>query len=204
MNTHERNFYRKIVTNFLQFCARERIPLTYEEFSEREYTDELEAIEEELGVSVAFGLSKLVLIPYKASRFVIKIPFYREDEAAYCEMELSNYIEARNRGVDMFFAALHKDRVKKTTYYLQARVGDTYSVPYSKETKGYYYERPYGKVDDGVIGEEVSLEFIEYYGEDGFEELYNFLLDMDINDVHSFNYGKRFDGAPVIFDYSGF
>ena len=54
------------------------------------------------------------------------------------------------------------------------------------------------------LPDEWCLAFVEKYGENELDKLFNFLEEKGINDLHAMNVGYTEDNSPIIFDYSGF
>ena len=169
----------------------------------------------------ATGASKGVMI-FEDLDLVIKIPFegyideddnefYDFDGAEngwnYCEDEVEIYDCAKRNSLgDIFIETKLLTLVNDYPIYIQKYVNHTDCI----------YHNPYPASDvtknkvtsyDEVYEIDISIEWLssvfEYYGEEKFENLLQFVLDVHIDDLHSANIGWD-NNRPVIFDYAGF
>ena len=181
-------------------------------------------------IDFTLGASKFVLMD-KEEDIVVKIPFngsfvYDETDYGdacyfcpfddYCEREAYFYEEAEEAGLSEFFAKTeYYGRTKNgVPFYVSEKVADTdyYRYHYDNDGDSKYKDR----LDMLKLVNELYkkyyyettrlwlLDAISWYGLDKTENLLKFLQDNNINDLHGGNVGRRANGAPVIFDYSGF
>ena len=190
----------------------------------------VEEIAEQFQGDYAWGASKFVIIPAEGE-YVIKIPFtgeffWDEDEETgeeklgfdyfyknrnYCQIEADRYAELENTKIAPFFAETRLLGYAKTGQgvYIQEKIKTTYrqseniepidddsreAINNIKKSSG-HYSLPF---DDGWVA-----IAIKWYGEEATTELIQY-ADENICDLHWDNYGFRFDGSPVIHDFSDF
>ena len=128
----------------------------------------------------------------------------------YCNLECAIYEEAVKQGLGAYFAEegyLGHLSCNHPVYYQQRCIplssleidycGEDYQKKSSRartscEKLNIYCFNPYWIND-----------FIEMYGEDELKRLNEFIVEMDIGDLRDCNIGYL-DGAPILFDYSGF
>ncbi len=173
-------------------------------------------------IRFACGASKIVIID-EESDWVTKISFdcsaeLDDDmELDYCKRELYNYKAACEKGLDKFFAEIHKvGEVNGIDVYLQekVRVDEGVEEEVDEIFRQYVYagdENYYDEfedederraiLEDGVSDMDAGEKIEAIFGFN--EELINFVEDYDINDLHSGNYGYR-GGELVIIDFSGY
>lgn len=182
---------------------------------------------------IRMGASKYVIL-LPNYNYVIKIPFNGSGETDYddetdeeqfefekfdgaalsngwdyCAVEATIYEYAELEGVEKYFARTVLWKRSKFNYplYLQERVNvynDEEISENSREIAETYagYSNAFGTCS--LYDEEWIGHFLDWYGEEEYKKLANFLINEDINDLHYGNLGYRNDGAPVIFDYSGY
>lgn len=179
------------------------------------------------GYEIETGATKCVIMPHNCP-YVIKMPIkgirlyeynedIEEDEIEYqeycnsnsdprwnyCEAEALTYELAEEYGVERFFAKTFYWKMTEGDYplYLQEKVQTWHCGAPSQRSSVLacnYYEQ-------GIIEDEVWIAFfIDWYGIINLEKLIDFLADEGINDLCDRNLGYRKNGAPVIFDYSGY
>lgn len=179
------------------------------------------------------GATKLVLIP-REYEFVIKIPFFGEDWDAtlekyikfsganepegwnYCEVENILYSKAEAEEVEEYFLEtrcigyvkgypiyaqelastldeLRKDFAFRNREATEAAKKDKAKIrSFCRRNNTYCFNVTWIK------------DFIEFYGEEAWIKLHNFIYDYNVCDLHSANIGYNTMGAPVIMDYAGY
>lgn len=181
------------------------------------------------------GVSKAVFI-FNNLNFVIKIPFngswecdYDFDKDSeriieisrywynfmtedYCEKELSKYTKAKEKGLEVFFAAIDNFTLSENRkpIYIQEKVIPFYE--YEKENEIFITE------EHETLAKKLRCNFrsrlfdkwiaaaIKYYGFDLTEKFLSFVEKEDCEigaDLHTENYGFRENGTPCLLDYSG-
>lgn len=195
-------------------------------YSHSETKEKLLSISKECPFEVKFGATKLVLISKDSDiKKVIKLPFFRQENgdklngaqnslgliSDYCQTEVDIFQKAADVGLDEIFLETKKIGAynKELNIYIQDKV-DQIGIPNnymnglscSKEESSYlsYYSSNYGNVD--LDTSFVSILY-DYYGKDFCDDIFSFILEENICDLHDENYGLK-DGRPVIFDYSGY
>ena len=170
-----------------------------------------------------WGCTKFVVVDVNNMDYVIKIPFNgyydynsetEEDDwfdfnvYDYCAKEEEIYGEIENEDFACMFAetaAIGRTKSGKVIY-AQERAESAYVDSEKKESskdstdkikelraKGlaYGFQSDWLAVAIDWYGEQIVTNFLKY-------------ADNNIYDTHENNYGYRFDGSPVIFDYSGY
>lgn len=159
------------------------------------------------------GVSKVAIIPSEGA-YVIKIDLDSYDGG----IELSNnYLDIECRYSFLAEKAGLGDVFAKTNYwgtyrgrhiYLQERVRPDYEQrkkfdSISNTTLMKLSKRSSRAREKCEMTQVLTSALYNYYGEEKFEAILNFLNENEINDLHNGNWG--FIGErPVIFDYSGF
>ena len=165
------------------------------------------------------GATKGVIIPLDAD-YVIKFPLYTtrgEGPVDFCAREVVVYEEAKKFGLNHMLAAVQVFKFDDIPYYVyvqeKADVNTdenedillTYSSnqiaqeDYDNEDErnsaawDYMHEMP---VEDCIYA--IFGEYNKYAS-----QLVDLFLDMNINDIHSGNFGYN-GGHPVLIDYSGY
>ena len=174
------------------------------------------------------GLSKLVLTEL-SSNYVVKIPirgYYLPEEDSkfnllydenglaivskveyqenYCDKEIEVYANAVIAGLaECFAGSWYLGEVDDFPIYYQEKVkdiGDSTSKASEKEIEELQCsDRDFGSIESLPF----ISDFINYYGEETFDRLINFLESELVGDLHEGNIGY-IDGRPVLVDYSGF
>lgn len=179
------------------------------------------------GYDIETGASKVVVIPRSDCPYVIKIPmsgvqmteydcdggeevvakYFKgadsEDGWDYCQAEVNYYELAEEAGMEKYFAATIKWKDTKGGYplYLQEKVEWFSHVEPSRKSMDLAKVNCCGDIRlDNV---EWIAAFLDWYGLDEYKKLLAFIENWGINDLHGGNIGYRKNGAPVIFDYSG-
>lgn len=179
------------------------------------------------------GASKYVIL-LPNYNYVIKIPFngtgatYYDDETDreeiefvrfdgatlsngwdYCAVEATIYEYAELEKVEKYLArtAFWKKSKLGYSFYLQEKVNSYNDEEISENSRKIAetyagYSNAYGTCP--LYDEEWIGHFLDWYGEDEYRKLANFLISEDVDDLHCGNLGYRENGAPVIFDYSGY
>lgn len=165
-------------------------------------------------IQTSSGASKFVILLDDDT--VIKVPFagyYFTDcdgntafdklSKDYCYEESCIYTEAKELGLEMFLA---KTEHFTSNLYISDRV-----IPYddfrhediyvSEESR----KKAYSPRNDCCDISRIWLEYAyEYYPEDKVNAFVDFIFKKGINDIGLHNVGFRKNGAPVIYDYSGY
>ena len=196
--------------------------------------DAADSLTDEFGVWYSrMGASKYVIL-LPNYNYVIKIPFngsgetYYDDDIDeeqfefvkfdgatlsngwdYCAVEATIYEYAELEGVEKYLARTVFWKRSKFGYpfYLQEKVSSCNDEEISENSRKIAetyagYSNAFGTCP--LYDEEWIGHFLDWYGEEEYRKLANFLIDEDINDLHCGNLGYRDNGAPVIFDYSGY
>ena len=216
-----KEYYVNLINNFLNFETYKEI----EEFSPCSVDDGL--LDQLWGVGLKeywTGATKLVLD--FGEDFVIKIPFFVDEYGEsldiyddtdikpwdYCEREANCWYEAKERGLEKYFA--------KTEFigyyqhilplYIQPRCIPFFSE-YSHQLSEEQIEEIYNINNKSInycfrIAEEALIFYIiNNIPQNDLNKLCEFIGDMDINDIVGRNVGFLKDTKNfVFFDYSGF
>lgn len=128
----------------------------------------------------------------------------------YCNLETEIYKEAVKRNLSLYFAEegfLGTLSNGHPVYYQQRCMPlvdidyDYASDAYEKKSK---YARDTCKQNDVYCFNPLWVaDFLDMYGIDEFKRLSDFIKEMRIGDLRDCNIGYL-DGAPILFDYSGF
>ena len=208
------------------------IPLNFGSDEDGEQTYVIEEVYSQLDntVKTAYGASKFII--FLNDKEVIKIPFngcfwydceleqetgdpWRFDEFIhkdYCAIEEEKYDKAVDAGLEKFFASTQYcgNTKNNVPVYISERVCtffDNASVREKTDTiseNSWEKAKSYKKSFNSKIHEEWLARAIEYYGEDAVSALLDFIKKENIYDLHTDNIGFRYNGAPVILDYSSY
>lgn len=126
----------------------------------------------------------------------------------YCCSEEAIYLLAKEYGVQEFFLKTEKiGEHLGIQIYKQPKVtfsGFDYSKQVSNDSKELYSEYLKSNNKNPIFCSEIFATYIiEFYGIEKSSRLFNFISEMNINDLHSDNCGFL-NETPVIFDYSGY
>jgi len=186
-------------------------------------TESIASVMEQVCGRCVWGASKFVVIPAEGD-YVIKIPFTGEfnwnDSTEqldfcpfmndYCEIERNRYEELKSQDIGVFFAETRllgstkygkkiyvQEKIKETFYDSAKRSfsKDSYDIVQDIHSKTNRLFLPF---DD----EWIAIA-IDYYGEKVTKKLLDY-AEENIYDLHHNNYGYRYDGSPVIHDFSDF
>ena len=177
----------------------------------------------ERNLIVTCGETKACILSNELTDWVIKVGFvdYNEDTKIntvdFCAIEAGNYKDAVEEGLGDFFAASYElckvtpesfDFDGDVTFYIQER-----AEPDEDKTSSTCEVYMNSKCSNDEE-EDYCDDYIEYddydrieslFGEDKrFFDLYDFINDWKINDLHSGNFGYTKDGRVKIIDYSGY
>ena len=159
-------------------------------------------------VYVASGASKVVFWT-EESDSVFKMGFnkLRRD---YCGLEAEYFAEAKQLGLDEFFAATEFVMYCNN---IRVYVAERAEVSFERLSSDLYEKLESSGMKESKIWDTINeadscCEFLDwlvpYYADnDKAEELFNFLNESDINDLHSGNIGYIGDRL-VLIDYSGY
>lgn len=126
---------------------------------------------------------------------------YTDDGWNYCEQEVMVYELACSYNLGKYFAPIRYIKtIDEVMFYAQSKCEfDKQDFTFSAESY-----KTGERVNYEFNSEEWVAEFIEFYGEQEFHRLQNFIENIaEINDMHCGNLGYL-DGAPVLVDYSGY
>lgn len=167
------------------------------------------------------GATKGVFI-FPKLNYVIKVPFNHTDYDEelygadadnrwdYCEAEVNKYKQAQKEGLEQFFA--------KTTCVYRTVDSD---YPIYLQELAEIYDQDFSRGDRYSIEEKDSIrekcssggyscfnavwlsDVFNFYGEEMFYRLLNFIDDADIRDLHNSNVGY-IGMRPVLVDYSSY
>ena len=131
------------------------------------------------------------------------------DISDYCWNELDKVIMAHDCGYGCFLpdtAVVYENNGQR--FYIQEKVRPAYEHSFTPTTSKDSRDRAASLTDEyRICNEDWRAAAIESYGE---AILVSFIDWNDagalgyLDDMHSGNYGYRFDGTPVLFDVSGF
>ena len=173
----------------------------------------------------SWGATKFVIFP-ENKNIVIKIPFngfYKYDSeeqeeyfdpfflSDYCAKEAAIYKKAERKGIKKLFAKTKYGGMtsnNETPFYISERVfcyENFYEEENFKDKKPSKesFEKAKKNSINGLPSRWLAIAY-EYYGDTIVKKLLDFIAEEDINDLHDGNVGFRKNGAPVIFDYSGY
>lgn len=174
-------------------------------------------LDEAFDISIAYGASKLVLIP-SDSDYVIKIPFGIYNNVDFCKIEEENYLRIKEDEPELakYFAECWRagevfvenednedEEVKVPIYIMRRTIVDETKV---SDASYNLYINSGGDEEDYCIDDENDetyscFEF--YYGIEELERILDIIDTLGINDLHTGNVGF-INNMPVFIDYSGF
>lgn len=206
----------------------------FEELSEDNFYDQVIKLADKEVFDMekwAFGATKIVLFPHRKD-FVVKIPlegefkngdFFLFEGAAepegwnYCEVEKILFAKAKKENFSQFFLQTeYIGGIHGYPIYIQEVVGNTLaeiklndhnlSLIESKkrQQRNYKIRKMCKKRMISCFNATWIADFIDYYTEETFFKLGNFLEENWISDLHSGNIGYSVTGAPVIIDYASY
>lgn len=193
--------------------------------SERSNEEFIEDVFEEIFSSIkgykghCYGATKICFY-FKGIDYVFKIPFninefgdYFNDD--YCMLEEDNY--NYSKGYDKISNIFVKtefigflDEEESCPVYIQPLVPVTgYRAKWDYLTFNTSSQRRKAmKIRDELGDNDLPIDFlascVRKYGENTAKQLYEFLMNFEINDITWYNCGCTDQGKPVIFDYSGY
>lgn len=145
--------------------------------------------------------------------WVLKVDFDNVS-MPYCELEANNYAEAEREGFADLFAAEYFlcEREGRKIYVQEQAIPDEDAVSstcYEYYTSDMTEEEAedwwnYGGPDNLEDDQRIAALLGQDMSQAHFNEFLAFIDRLEINDLHTGNFGYRKDGAVVIFDYSGF
>lgn len=175
-------------------------------------------------VKVACGMSKVVLIP-EYEDYVIKIPFtgcyqenYDEDTGEtsyeqvcdcnwdYCDIEAANYANATSDLKEYLAETQFVGLYNNIPIYVQEKIkcSESDSNECDRTT---YLDNEIDYITDQWYCSDFCVVFLKkILNKIGLQRTLSLLSEINesFDDIHDANYGYRFDGSPVIFDYSGY
>lgn len=202
---NETEFAKKLIDDLLAHDFMKAIVGPYNDDGLYFWCRDNEEYCKENGIHVYRGETKACVVSDNLPNWVIKVGFVwtscnEEDEdycsdMNYCAVEAENFGRAIDEELDEFFAAIYElcDR-EDVTFYIQERAD-----PNEEKTSSTCEE--YTGTDDNDDYDRLESLF----GRSGkLEELFAFIMDWKINDLHSGNFGYTTDGRAKIIDYSGY
>lgn len=168
-----------------------------------------------------YGATKFVIIPAQC-KYVIKVPFRGEwgydnetDQSIfndfvnedYCCIEADIYDQIANRDISMMFAATSFYATTKSgmPLYIQEKIKETYDDCDHENHRS--SRNSFEKAKELVKYSSFPADWIgvaiDYYGEAVVKHFLDY-AETELSDMHSANFGYRFDGSPVVHDYSGY
>lgn len=192
---------------------------------EMEYRDSwLNEIEDEFGIEVSRGETKLVVFSPALNDWVLKIPclsYYLGAEVDFCKIEVLNYEKAEKAHLEKFFVptrfvgeffgipvyAQKKVECEECTVsesFYEWAERNTDKNDYDDEEV--FYDVVYSRSMNMCLSEILTAlyETEENVSGEEIDELFRFCLRNEINDLHSGNWGYTEERFPVCVDYSGF
>lgn len=127
----------------------------------------------------------------------------------YCQLETILYNLAVEEGLGAYFAEEgYLGTIDQTPIYYQTRCIPMSSLSFDYNSKEYKQKEKKSKAICNKLNIESFnhiwiADFIDLYGEEEFKHLNDFLDRYEIGDLRTCNIGYL-DGAPILFDYSGF
>lgn len=153
------------------------------------------------------GATKAVIID-KDYDYVLKIPFPMESGQNYCQIELENYVNAKQDNLEAYFAeTFYLGEYEGAQCYaskkadcndIEGRVSDKIRESYPDMS-----DEDFDSYIGDRWGEENVEEAMMNCAGDNWDRLYDFLYDNNINDLHYGNIGY-IDGSLVYIDFSGY
>ena len=133
----------------------------------------------------------------------------------YCDREVGLYQVAKERGIDRCFPTTAVYCEDPYPIYVQEKCVEVYSNLAPKEinySDDEYYEIkdhfPINSIKRNYLNSFNSVwvvNFVEWYSLDVLKQFLDFLVEFEISDLHSGNYGySAIDNRPVIIDFAGF
>lgn len=155
--------------------------------------------------------AELYYYPLQGTTYCGGVELHSDEDWDYCSLESAIYQEALKRGLGQYFAEeglLGYLQDGHPVYYQQRCVALCDSEAYDWNSDEYQRRstnahKTCEKLNAYCFNSWWIADFIERYGEKEFKTLSDFLLEMQIDDLRDCNVGYL-DGAPILFDYSGF
>lgn len=129
----------------------------------------------------------------------------------YCEKEVEVYEDAKEKGLEMFFAEVKEEGYitdengNALSYYKQDK------VPVIGEGEKIMSNADYKKASEATSNAKYSelpaywvASAVDFFGLEKVVDLLKFLKEQCLSDFHNANIGFMADGAPILFDYSGY
>lgn len=188
-----------------------------------ENAETLVVVCEEDGVNAACGASKFCILN---DDHVLKFPirgeycggfhifggtYGKNSSWNYCEKEVEVYEDAKEKGLEVFFAEVKEEG------YISDKDGNVLSyyrqdkVPVIGESEKIISDADYKKASEATNSAKYTSlpvywvsSAIDFFGLEKVVNLLKFLKEQCLSDFHSENIGFMTNGAPVLFDYSGY
>lgn len=221
MNTKVENIFKQMKKKYEEYIKYNSIDL-----SKRSNGDFIEDIFGEIFLSIkeykgySYGASKICFY-FSGIDYIFKIPYNMNEDGDYfdddyCMLEEDNYNYSKNYNDKIsdifvkteFIGFLDEDEI--CPVYIQPFVPVRgYQAKWDYLTFNTSSQRRKAmKIREEMGDNDLPIEFlascIRKYGEDTTKQLYEFLMDFEINDTTWYNCGCTNQGNPVIFDYSGY
>lgn len=209
MILNEKEYFSCILDDFFLILDKE------DSFLDEDIINIDEFVESERAYDVDAGISKGAIIikdssnPYSNKVLKFNLDYIDGEESweDFCAKEYENYLKAKEAKLDFLFAPVEPALFYKgRQFYTQDKVSFSNKISYEESdevisSSSINYSDDYRY--DFRICERFVASVISYYGEEICQKLFTFLKDNKINDIHDGNWGL-INGAPVVFDYSGF
>ena len=188
----------------------------FTDFGPNEKEDLIEHLEAE-GVECECeeGVSKLVIMLPHNTEYVYKFPYQYDGPTGeefhsltgywdYCELEVLNYISAKEKELDKYFAEISLWKIINDYHIYRQDYCIMYENKYTelKQHNEMIFMEEY-ELNDERLPNMWAFDFIERYDKEELQKLLEFVDESSINDLHWENVGY-FNGRPVLVDYSGF
>ena len=220
--TNEIEIAKKIVNDLVSHNFFEAI-LSRDNEPYYEWCDSHKNYLESNGLSLHCGETKACIISNKLSNWVIKVGFvgmddYHERSTDFCAIEEQNYQNAVKEGLEEFFAASYElcsltppeefNFEDDVTFYIQEwaepdeEKTSCTCQSYLRSSDGYYDG---DEDEDTYYDPEDEDRIYSLFGDNKRVcDLFDFICNWNINDLHSGNFGYTINGTPKIIDYSGY
>lgn len=155
--------------------------------------------------------AELYYYPLQGTTYCEGVELSSDEDWDYCSLESAIYQEALKRGLGQYFAEealLGRLKDGHPVYYQQRCIALCDTEEYQWDSEEYRRRSTSAhqtceKLETYCFNAWWITDFIAMYGEEEFKALSDFLREMQIDDLRDCNVGYL-DGAPILFDYSGF
>lgn len=179
------------------------------------FHSELEPIAERLGAKLRSGATRWAFV-FEKHQMVIKFPRYEDTDEDYCELELENYIKARDE-YKVERCLLPIEYVDETASGIPIYIQPMYSFSHEgmdygtserwvRKLHGLHRAEIVRKVERGCLYSPPRLwveRAIQIYGKAFMRSFEQWSKDCKVDDLHSSNVGYL-GKQPIIIDYAGY